>query len=184
MAGSLFRDGETVELRVVEDEDVAFITDLLNDPRVRVDTATVGPKYATEIRDWVDSRGEGGDADFVVCVDGEPVGVISLSSPNEAWGTMDVGYSIRPAEWGNGYATNALEEACGYAFDERRMHKVYATTYAGNDASNRVLEKAGFTREGVLREEGFGEGKQVDVYRYGLLADEWRDDYPVQPRES
>lgn len=175
MTGSLFREGDTVELRVVEDEDVAFITELLNDSRVRVDTATVGPKYTTEIRDWVDSLGEGGDADFVVCVDGEQVGVLSLSSPNKAWGTMEVGYSIRPVEWSNGYATDALEEACGYAFNERRMNKVYATMYAANDASNRVLEKAGFTREGVLREEGFVEGEQVDVYRYGLLATEWRD---------
>lgn len=175
MPETLFREGDTVELRPVEIEDVEFITELLNDPRVRTDTAKVGPKYATEIRDWVESLGEGGDADFVIYVDGDRVGVISLASPNEVWGTIEVGYSITPSEWGNGYATDALTEVCGYAFDERRLNKVYATTFAGNDASIRVLEKAGFSREGVFRNEGFVDGEYVDVYRYGQLADEWRE---------
>jgi len=80
---------------------------------------------------------------------------------------------IAPEEWGNGYATDALTAVCGYAFEERRLNKVYATTYATNPASSRVLEKAGFTREGVLRKEGFVDGDYVDMYRYGLLAEEW-----------
>lgn len=175
MPGTLFREGDTVELRTIECEDATFITELLNDPRVRTDTAKVGPKYASEVREWIESLGEGADADFIICVDGDRVGVISLSSPNEAWGTTEAGYSLTPSEWGNGFATDALKEVCEYAFDERRLNKVYATTFASNDASIRVLETVGFTREGVFRKEGFVDGEHVDVYRYGQLADEWRE---------
>lgn len=82
---------------------------------------------------------------------------------------------LAPESWGNGYATDALEAVCGYAFEERRLHKVYATAFETNPASRRVLEKAGFTEEGVLRQEGFAAGRHVDLHRYGLLAAEWQE---------
>jgi RimJ/RimL family protein N-acetyltransferase len=48
----------------------------------------------------------------------------------------------------------------------------HATVYAQNDGSRRVLEKVGFTEEGLLRQEGFVGGEHVDVVRCGLLAEE------------
>lgn len=173
MPGPVFREGDTVELRPVEEEDVEFIQRTINNPQVRSSIFAVDPKNRTQEREWVNSLGDNEGAHLLICIDGDPVGSISLKPPNEVWGTAEVGYMITPEQWDNGYATDALGSICGYAFKERRLNKVYATTYATNPASGRVLEKVGFTKEGVLREEGFTEGEYVDVYRYGLLSDEW-----------
>ena len=173
MPGPVFRDGEVVELCPVETEDVPFVQRVVTDPRVRKGIAASEPMNRVQEREWVESLGDDDGASLLVCVEGDPVGTIGLKPPNEVWGTAEVGYMIDPAQWGNGYATDALRETCGYAFEERRLDKVYATAYATNPASCRVLETVGFEREGVLRDEGFVEGERVDVHRYGLLADEW-----------
>lgn len=173
MPGTVFREGEVVELRTVEEEDVEFLQRTVNDPRVRSGTLAVVPKNRADEREWVESLGDGGGVHLMTCVDGDPVGTVGLDPLNEVWGTAEVGYMVAPEQWGNGYATDALATVCGYAFEERRLHKVHASVYETNDASRRVLEKCGFTREGVLREEAFVEGERVDVHRYGLLADEW-----------
>lgn len=173
MPGAVFRQGETVELRTIEPEDADTLQEIINDPRVRTDLMAVDPVNGPAEREWIESLDESDSTNLLVCVDSEAVGSVTLKAPNGVWGTAEIGYMIAPDAWGNGYATDAVTEICGYAFEERRLHKVYATAYESNDASCRVLEKVGFTEEGVLREEGFVDGDHVDVCRYGLLASEW-----------
>lgn len=176
MPGAVFLDGDTVELRTIEREDAAFLTGLLNDPRVRRDIGSYAPLNEVQEREWIDSLGESAGVRLLVAVDGGPVGTVGLDEPNEVWGTTELGYMIDPDRWGNGYATEAVSLACRYAFAERRLEKVYARVYETNPASRRVLEKVGFVEEGRLREEAFVEGERVDLRRYGLLADEWFGD--------
>ena len=61
-----------------------------------------------------------------------------------------------------------------YAFETLRLHKVRADVAVGNVASARVLEKLGFQREGLLREDRPVGGAFVDHWRYGLLTQEFR----------
>ncbi|WP_435063204.1 GNAT family N-acetyltransferase [Halobaculum sp. EA56] len=173
MPGPVFRRGETVELRTVEEEDAAFLASVVNDPRVRAGTSMADPNSVDDEREWIDAMGDTDEAHFLVCVDAEPVGIVGVNAPNETWGTAELGYMLDPDDWGNGYATDAAREACGYAFETRRLHKVYAKVFETNPASARVLEKVGFREEGTLRGEAFVDGEHVDVTRFGLLADEW-----------
>ncbi|SHG57893.1 GNAT family N-acetyltransferase [Halobaculum gomorrense] len=176
MPGSVFRRGETVELRTIEEADAEFLRDLINEPRVRAGIANRTPMNLADEREWVDSLGGDDEANFLVCVDGDAVGTIGLRRRHEpSWGVWGVGYMLVPDAWGNGYATDALRETAAYAFDERRAAKLFATVYKTNPASARVLEKAGFVEEGVLRGEAFVDGERVDIVRYGLPADEWED---------
>ena len=174
MPGVLFLDGETVELRTVEEEDTEFLQRLINHPRVRRTLAPLGPTNRAQERAWIDSLGEDNSITLLICADGDPVGCVDLKPPNEVWGVAEVGVMVAPEQWNEGYATAALTLLCGYAFDERRLNKVYAVVYATNPAVARVLEKVGFRKEGELRQEAFLDGEHVDLHRYGLLADEWR----------
>jgi len=174
MPGPVFLEGDVVELRTTEPEDVEFLQQLINDPRVRLNIGSTDPINGPEERELVESIGDRDGFHWTICADGDPVGTVGLHRPNEVWGTTEIGYSVAPEHWDNGYATDAIDLACRYAFQERRLHKVYANVYATNPASGRVLEKVGFTKEGELREEAFVDGERVDVYRYGLLAEEWR----------
>ncbi|UPM43065.1 GNAT family N-acetyltransferase [Halocatena salina] len=173
MPGPVFLEGTDVSLRTIEDDDAEFFQRLINDPRVRISIGSVEAMNHTAEREWIESLGERAGTHLSMCVDGTPVGSISLKPPNEVDGVVEIGYMVVPEQWGNGYATDAVKLLCGYAFDERRLNKVYARAYAGNPGSHRVLEKAGFTQEGRFRQEGFVEGEYVDVLRYGLLANEY-----------
>jgi len=91
MPGSVFDTGDTVELRTVEKEDVEFLQQTLNDPRVRVGIAATDPVNRIAEREWVESLGDTDSAHFLVCIDGDPVGEIGLKPPQEVWGTAEVG---------------------------------------------------------------------------------------------
>jgi RimJ/RimL family protein N-acetyltransferase len=173
MPGPVFLDGEQVRLRTVEEEDLAFLQRDINDPEVRRSLGATGPVNAEQEHEWFEGLSENDGLSLLICVEEEPVGTIGLSDVNETWGRAEVGYWVTPDAWGNGYATEATELLCGYAFDQRRLHKLVAHTYDFNAGSRRVLEKVGFTEEGIHRREAFIDGEHVDIHRYGLLADEY-----------
>jgi len=173
MPGPLFAAGERVELRPIEEADVPFLQELVNDPRVREGIEAYEPVNEAEEREWFESITEDDDVHLLVCADGDPVGSIGLHLKHDAWGNAEVGYSVVPDAWGNGYATDALTELCLWAFEKRRLNKVTARAYETNPASNRVLRKVGFEQEGTFRDEAYVEGEFVNIHRYGLLADEF-----------
>ena len=82
-------------------------------------------------------------------------------------GDIEVGYFIKPAAWGRGYATEACRRIIQYAFEETPLNEVVATFEEENVASKHVLVKAGFSDHGTRRcygEEG------ID---YRITRDEW-----------
>ncbi|NLV11401.1 GNAT family N-acetyltransferase [Halomicrobium sp. HM KBTZ05] len=171
MPGPLFIDGDGVELRTIEREDLDFCRRTLNDPTVRPGLAATDPLTSSAEEEWYERHVvEGDDVHLLVCDDGEPVGTVGLNGVNETFGNAELGYWIAPDYHRNGYATAAARALVDYAFTERRLHKVYANAFAFNEGSQRVLQKVGFEREGVHREQAFVDGEYVDVYRYGLLA--------------
>jgi ribosomal-protein-alanine N-acetyltransferase len=64
-------------------------------------------------------------------------------------GTVEIGYSIHPSFRNRGYATEAVKELVAWAFDHPRVRRVVADTLPPNEASKRVLEKAGFVDTGT-----------------------------------
>ena len=172
MPGPVFLEGEQVTLRPPEEEDIEFLARNMNDPRVRRPIGSVGPMSESDEEEWIENANEDG-VSLLVCVDGEPVGTIGLSDVMDTWGCAEIGYWLTPDAWGEGYATEATELLVAYGFDQLRFNKVVAHAFAFNAASRRVLEKVGFTEEGVHRQEAFVDGEYVDIHRYGLLADEY-----------
>lgn len=77
---------------------------------------------------------------------------------------------------GCGYATEALGVAVDFCFTKTELRRIWSDVDARNEASCRVLEKCGFTREGLVRQ-----GKMVstycDYYIYGILKDDPRKKY-------
>jgi RimJ/RimL family protein N-acetyltransferase len=170
-----FLHGERVVLSPADEADLEFARRLINRPAVRKPLRAFEPKTLDDERAWLESLGDG-DYGFVVRADGERVGIAGLHEKHRAWGVTELGYFFDPAAWGNGYATDAARQLARYAFDELRYAKVVAPVLATNEASRRVLEKAGFEREGVLRDEAFVDGERVDLHRYGLLATAYREE--------
>lgn len=83
-----------------------------------------------------------------------------------------VGYRFDPDMWGRGYASEALKAAIHFIFEHTELDRLQATADVRNIASNRVLEKCGFLREGTIRR-----GKMVSAYCdyhiWGMLREDW-----------
>jgi len=81
----------------------------------------------------------------------------------------ELGYWIGVPHWNLGYATEAARTVLAFAFDSLRLHRVEAHYQLGNDASGRVMEKIGMTREGLLRGHTFKNGSPRDGVIYAAL---------------
>lgn len=84
----------------------------------------------------------------------------------------EVGYWLSKPHWGRGITTRCVRAACEFGFREYGLQRIYARVFEFNVASARVLEKAGFALEGVLRKHHFREGWGIDVRMYGRLREE------------
>jgi RimJ/RimL family protein N-acetyltransferase len=76
--------------------------------------------------------------------------------------TAELGYWLGRAFWGRGIVSAAVREITGYAFATLGLTRVYALPFAQNRGSIRVLEKAGYTREGRLRRSALKEGEILE----------------------
>ena len=78
----------------------------------------------------------------------DPIGAIACRVRGHSVG---LGFVVARDHWGNGYATEATRAIMAWAVSKETIYRVWATCDIGNLASARVLEKAGMTKEGVLR---------------------------------
>ena len=204
MPGPVFTEGETVTLRTIEEADLDFLQRGRNHPEIRRPLTDADPRNGEQIREYFENSVSNDDGfGFLICVadrreateavsgeaanstdgaeaddaadDPTPVGAVHVPWIRSREGVGMLMYWVLPEHQGNGYVTEATELALDYAFEERRLAKVFAHVLVPNEGSWHVLEKLGFQREGRQRKESFVDGERVDTYRYGLLAEEWLD---------
>ncbi|MBE2280370.1 MAG: GNAT family N-acetyltransferase [Ignavibacteriaceae bacterium] len=83
--------------------------------------------------------------------------------------TAEIGYWVAEPYWGKGYASTALSLVSNYIFSKKNVSRIQAEVRADNIASIKVLEKVGFTLEGVLKESFFKNGKMYDSLLYAKM---------------
>jgi RimJ/RimL family protein N-acetyltransferase len=96
----------------------------------------------------------------------EMLGAITVHPPHDI--TASVGYWLAPEARGRGVITRALRLASRWAFEELPIQRLQLYTLVGNDRSGAAALRAGFTREGVLRNWELHRGIPVDVVMYSL----------------
>ncbi|NGO71333.1 GNAT family N-acetyltransferase [Streptomyces boncukensis] len=84
-----------------------------------------------------------------------------------------LGYAIAYDDWGKGYATDTARTMVDLGFRKLGLHRISAAIGPDNTASQRVVEKLGFTKEGTLRDHVFTNGAWRDSVLYSLLQPEW-----------
>lgn len=105
--------------------------------------------------------------------DATVVGTAVLFSIDEQCRRAELGYLLSHAHWGQGYMREALTAVLDWGFGPFGLHRVEADVDPRNEASLRLLEHLGFTREGLLRDRWIVEGEISDTAFCGLLHDEW-----------
>jgi RimJ/RimL family protein N-acetyltransferase len=130
--------------------------------------------------DWIArttrALASGEHAQFAITRHGDDVliGSCTLYGIDAQSRRAELGYALSPAEWGRGYANEAVTALLDWGFDALALHRVEADIDPRNTPSARALERLGFTREGHLRERWIVGGEICDSWIYGLLATEWK----------
>ena len=169
-------DGALVA-RSVEERDVPIVAPAFRDPGTGGE-AGMPPLDEDELRAVMrelipDLRARGVLFPYVIedTTDGAILGGVTLRHFDPMRGVIEVGYWLFPHARGRGLATRAVRAAAREAFASG-LWRLEANVRVGNDASERVLERAGFSREGIKRRLLCHEGERVDATAFSLLADE------------
>ncbi|XP_061992563.1 uncharacterized protein LOC133710494 [Rosa rugosa] len=107
-----------------------------------------------------------------ICLDNKPIGAISVSSKSGNDRCRgELGYVLGSKYWGKGIATQAVKMVADTIFKEwTHLERLEALVDVNNVRSQRVLEKAGFLKEGVLRKYEVLKGRTWDIVMYSLLS--------------
>ncbi len=124
-------------------------------------------KRKTESGEW---------ANFAILLkkEGTLIGSIGYKDIDPEHNRAEFGYWIGKPYWGQGYATEAVIQLISFGFRELELHRVYATPFGSNIASQRVLEKAGMIKEGILKDHIYHFEQYHDLLFYGLTVDRYK----------
>jgi len=110
---------------------------------------------------------EGSAMKFCIEIDGVAVGGIGVHPGEDVHRyTATAGYWLGEEFWGRGVMTEAVTAVTDFCFENFLLRRISAEVFANNPASARVLEKAGFTFEGCLKNDVLKDGKLLDSLLY------------------
>ncbi|MBY6051696.1 GNAT family N-acetyltransferase [Cytobacillus firmus] len=97
------------------------------------------------------------------------IGTIGFNAWSPKHKRAEIGYEIHPEHWRKGFTSEALSKVLQYGFDELGLTRLGAVVFIDNEASNNLLTKVGFQKEGILRDYMYQNGKAHDTYVYSIL---------------
>lgn len=103
----------------------------------------------------------------------EVIGSCGFFNMNLKHYRTEIGYELNKNYWGQGIASEALEAIIRYGFESMEIHRMEALIEPPNISSQRLVEKQGFLREGLLRNYEFTCGKFDDLYMYSMLKQDY-----------
>jgi [ribosomal protein S5]-alanine N-acetyltransferase len=167
---------ERLTLRVYGLSDIPALTPLIGAREVAATTLRIPHPYTeSDARDFIASAEEdpsidGGLRLAIVLRERDTLcgGVGLLIEPDHR--RAELGYWVGVPYWGKGYATEAGRALVKYGFGTVGLHRIFASHFANNPASARVLRKIGMRHEGNLRAHVLKWGEFLDLKMYGMLA--------------
>ena len=171
--------GEKISLRPLTRADLPIFEAWTNDISFNSEYNTFGLRSSGNLERGLNEEGlVGSRQGMLAIVDaaGSIVGDVSyhqeMYGPNEGSRVYNIGISIAVEHRGKGYGPEAQRLLAAYLFDTYPIMRVEASTDIKNIPEQRALEKAGFTREGVLRKVQWRNGDWHDLVIYGKLRGE------------
>ena len=169
-------EGKNVNLKIVEKEDLPFLSEWFNNPEVFGEYNTLMQVSKTEMeKNYGEKKFEETDF-FIEGKDGRRIGGMwHFNVIHPAGNQLEIGYFMVPTERGKGYCTEATNIMVDYLFLSKNIGRIQAQTDMRNLGSQKVLEKAGFKIEGTVRKAFFLRGQFRDSILYSILREEWKE---------
>jgi ribosomal-protein-alanine N-acetyltransferase len=176
MPGAVFLSGDRVDLRTIEESDLDFLQEAINDPAIRQHLTIRRPVNREQEEEWFEEQVTSDDPINLLIVGAEgPAGTIGLGPIDDPNGTAELGIWLQKSDWGRGYGTEASRLLISHAFNRLRIHRIEARVFEGNEASQNLWETLGFEHEAVHRDAVYLHGEYRDVHRYAVLENGWEN---------
>lgn len=107
----------------------------------------------------------------------EFIGTVGLNNLSLFSKRAEIGYELHPNYWGKGITTEAVKEVLRYSFEKLNLNRIGAVTYPENIPSYKLLEKIGFSKEGLLRGYIYQKEQSHDAFVFSILKSEWENQY-------
>ena len=101
------------------------------------------------------------------------IGTVGLNGLQLKNKRAEIGYEIHPAYWRTGYTTEAIKRVLNFSFDVLDLNRIGAIVYPENEPSLNLLNKVGFTKEGLLRGYIHQNDQFHNTFVLSLLKPEW-----------
>ena len=169
--------GAKIDLKVMEREDMQQFVELTNKTEFWGLYESPFQRSKSEAEKEFDVF-KGVKRFFIQRKDGTKIGFIHQFDAVPGLGAqfgMEIAYAVSPEERRKGYTTEAVNLLLDYTFLTTQVARVQARADVKNIASHRVLEKAGFTKEGTNRQSYFANGELHDMFVFSILRKEWKE---------
>jgi ribosomal-protein-alanine N-acetyltransferase len=169
-------EGKAVNLRVMEKEDLPQITEWFNNTEFLGEYMGPFAVRRAEMEQFFESALFETKFFFIEKKDGSKIGYMwHAYMLNSYMKMLELAYGLVPSERGKGYCTEATQLMVDYLFLSKDITRIMATTHTENVASQKVLEKVGFEREGTLRKPYLLRGEWTDMFIFSILREEWKE---------
>lgn len=171
--------GETIYLRLMTKEDTDSIIKWRNSDRVRKNFIDRNLFTVEGHERWIETMIKPGHAVQFLIVEKsteKPIGSVYLRDIQKTHRKAEYGIFIgEETAAGKGYGTQAAKLMLQYGFDVLKLHKIYLRALAENKQAIRSYEKAGFQKEGFLRDEVLVDGSFYDLIWMAVINPKERD---------
>lgn len=156
----------------MEKEDLHIVKEWVNDHKFMGEFEPILQETEASLEKQYDQLKEG-QWFFVEKKDGTKIGYVChyIVGGN----LTEIGYALIPNERSKGYGTEAVRTIVDYLFLSKSIARIQAQTDEENKASQRILEKSGFKKEGVIRKSFFFRGEYRDQALFSILREEWKE---------
>ena len=157
------------------DRDVDAVVAACQDPEIPRWTTVPSPYRREHALSWhmvQDAKRRSGEAIFLIVADAltdELLGAVDVRVTSADQGRGETGYWLAPGARGRGVMTRAVRLLSRWAFDGIGIGRLTLLAHPENAGSQRVAERAGFTREGLMRAYALRNGEREDMIMYSLL---------------
>jgi RimJ/RimL family protein N-acetyltransferase len=156
----------------VEKEDLSLLADWSNNPEYLGEYIWLPQQSRAEWKKRYDNLASDTKWFFIEKKDGTKIGTMFH------WligNLLEISCVLSPSERGKDYGTEATEIMVDYLFLSKDIARIQAHTDAGNTVSQKVLQKVGFKKEGIIRKSVFARGEWRDRALFSILREEWKE---------
>jgi diamine N-acetyltransferase len=160
-----------LKLLPLKREYLEFVREVRNDPEVNKYLFTNVNISREEQARWYRRQVRDKRNRVFIALADEAIGYCQVKNIDRVNRSCELGFCIIPRHQGKGYGMALVKQLISYAKSKLKMHRLYLEIFADNEKAIKLYENCGFSKEGILRDKIFKDGKFRDVMVMSIIAD-------------